>query len=93
MDEKTALLRAASNEKERDMDRFNAAATLAELGYMEEAVDAFTTIGQSSNVREKVRENANRAVQGVRHGEVPENMSEVPPAPIDSGPPPPPRPL
>ncbi len=74
MDEKTALLLAARNEKERDMDRFNAAATLAELGYTEEAADAFASIGKSQNAREEVRDNANRAVQQVRHGEVPEEM-------------------
>jgi hypothetical protein len=93
MDETSTLLRAAKNEAERDMDRFNAANLLAALGYTEEAADAFAAIADSNTARDEVRQNATHAIQQVRRGEVPEDMSEVMPAPIDSGPPRPPRPL
>lgn len=91
--EKSVLLDIVRNEQAADDDRFNAAAALAELGYVDEASAAFSTLSSSRNVAEEVRKSAAEASQQVLRGEVPDDWVSAPmPAP-PAPPTRPPRPL
>ncbi|MFI7445961.1 hypothetical protein ACIBQX_00550 [Nonomuraea sp. NPDC049714] len=82
-DEKSLLIHVAESERADEYDRFNAAATLAELGYKEEAVKAFSIIRSTDDIDTKVYESAIEAVEQLRRGEIPDQIDRgVMPAPI-----------